>query len=818
MKKELLIKLFLLPFLLTVLNSNTSGVYAQQPDIDRIDFSTIKVDEMSDMQIEQMLFRAEQRGLSLQDLEAEAIYRGMPYSEVMKLRSRIEEMGKAVPERDRLIAEPGRMVTDWEKLSHRMPDTIPDTIEVFRVFGQDFFNRENLTFEPSLNIPTPRNYILSSGDELIIDVWGASQQNYEVTVSPDGFIRISRLGNIPVSGLTIEEASKLIISKLSTIYSGLKGPRPNTFANVSLGHIRSIKVSITGEAFLPGTYTLPSFSTVFNALYMAGGPNDKGSFRRIKLIRDGEIFSEIDLYDFLAKGKADANVRLKDEDIIFIPTYENRIEFNGEVKRPAIYELKDQETLEDLVNFSGGFGERAYTQRLKVFRKTPTEQKILDVDKSLFSSFLMHNGDSIYVEPILKRYENLITIKGAVFREGKYAFHSGITLTDLISKADGLREDAFIHRASIYRQKENLRVEVLAVDLGKVIDGIAEDPLLKREDLVHISSIFELEEALTVRITGEVGKSGDFPYSYNMSLGELIRNAGGLKESASLARVEVARRISKPDAIVPGRDIAEVYTFPLDENLKLEDEASSFVLHPFDIVFVRRSPGYVPQKVITIEGEVAFPGKYSLKQKDERISDLLARAGGLTDEAYVPGATLIRKREYSQTERMERLRVLESLNMQVENNDEDFTEKQSIGINLDRILQNPYSIDDLILLDGDVLKIPLQLETVRISGGVLYPVTTRYQRNVSVRGYISRAGGFADNAKKRRVFVIYPDGSVDRTRSFMFIRNYPSVEPGVEIMVPQKPEREPLTMQETLAISSSITSLALIIVNLLNQL
>lgn len=818
MQKELKLRMGKIVMLFVLLLIAVPDVSAQQLPQGMPDFSTIKVDELSDNQIEQLIRRAEQEGRSLQELEAEAINRGMPYNEVLKLRARINEIQRKREQRDTMMAEQERSLQDRDRLSERRPDTLLlDTLDKLKVFGQEFFNRENLSFEPSLNIPTPTDYILAAGDQLQIDVWGASQQSYEVTITPDGFIRISNLGNINVSGMSVEKASELIINRLSTIYSGLRGPNPNTFASVSLGNIRSIKVSITGEAYLPGTYTLPALSTVFNALYLAGGPNTRGSFREIRLMRKGETFATIDLYDFLAKGQTASNIRLRDEDVIFIPTYHNRITFHGEVKRPAIYELREQETLADLVNITGGFSENAYTQRLKIFRKTTTQQKILDVDESLYASFLMQSGDSIFVEPILKRFENRITLQGAVFREGKFAHREGMTLSQLIELADGLREDAFTPRASIYRHQENLRVEVIAVDLQKVLDGQAEDPLLQKEDLVHISTIFELEEALTLQIFGEVQAEGRFPYSQNMTLGELIRQAEGLKESASLARVEVARRIPNRDAQRPGTQIAEVFNFPLDADLSLEDEAASFVLHPFDIVFVRRSPGYETQRIARVQGEVIFPGRYAIASKNEHISDLVKRAGGFTDEAYLPGATLLRRIDKADEERRRQLEMLATTEFEIITETTETGNQHYIGIDLQRIMSNPRSRHDLIVMDGDILRIPQQLQTVRMSGAVLHPTSARYQARTGVRSYVAQAGGFAENARPGKVYVLYPNGSVDRTRSFMGIRSYPSVEPGAEIIVPQKPDRPPRTLQETIAIGSAISSLALVIVTLINQ-
>ena len=804
-----------------MLSFNVLIVHAQRneqqlPDLSQVNFRDIRVDELEDSQIRQLISRAEREGMSEQDMEAQAISRGMPYNEVVKLRERIAALRQA-GERPAQEEIPGRRVTDDTQLSVRAFEELFEPEEEIQVFGYDLFNRENLTFEPSLSIPTPPNYQLGPGDELIIEVWGASQQSYQQRIFPEGHINISNIGPINVSGMTVENASDLIRNRLSTIYSGLRGANPNTWAQVSLGNVRSIKVTLSGDAFMPGTYTLPAFATAFNALYLAGGPSEKGSFREIRVIRHGQTASTIDLYDFLLRGETALNIRLQDEDLIFIGPGKRQVTITGEVKRPAIYELRENETLEDLVTFSGGFSPMAYFRQLQVDRKTDSQRKLLNVESSLFSSFLMHNGDQIEVGEILDRYENRVTIQGAVFREGEYGLTDGMTLKELIAKAEGLREDAFMSRGAIYRLQENLETEVIEVNLQRIADGSDNDVILQREDLVMISSVLEMHEERTINIMGEVQDPGTFQYARNITLGEMIRTAGGLNDAASLSRVEVARRVVNKDALRPGELISRVYSFPLDAMLSLDDEASSFVLEPFDMVFVRRSPGYREQVITQVQGEVNFPGSYAISRKTERISDLITRAGGLTDDAYIAGATLIRRVERTQQERLERLSSIDTTEMEIDMDALVEAREQSIGINLERILRNPHSANDLILEEGDILRIPQELQTVRLNGALLYPVTTRYQNRMGVRGYVSQAGGFADNASKSNVFVVYANGSVDRTRNYLLFRSYPSVEPGAEIIVPQKPERQPRTLQETLAIGSAMSSLALVIVTLINQ-
>jgi protein involved in polysaccharide export with SLBB domain len=809
--KNLTCTLLLLAFLLAV---NAFTLSSQQPPQGQFDFRTVKVDELQDSQIRQLVNRARSEGMSLRELETQALSRGMPHNEVIRLRERIAILEVQEESQDRPEL-PGRRVTTEIPVPSRLFDELFEPIDEIRVFGFDLFRRESLSFEPSLNIPTPANYQLGPGDEIIIEVWGASQQSYRPIVTPEGHISISNIGPVMVSGMTVEKASDLIKSRLSGIYSGMRTANPNTWAQVSLGNVRSIKVTVSGDAYMPGTYTLPAFATAFNALYYAGGPSESGSFREIRVIRQGQRIATIDLYDFLLKGETKLNIRLQDEDLIFLGPTRHQVTISGEVKRPAIYELRENETLADLVAYCGGFSSMAYSRRLQVDRKTDSQRRLLSVESDLFSSFLMQNGDMIEVGEILERYENRVTVQGAVFREGQYGLTDGMTLKELISKAEGLREDAFTSRVAIYRLLDNLETEVLEYNLQQLIENNNLDVPLRREDMVVISSVLDLQEERTVRIMGEVRQPDIFPFARNISLGELIRMAGGLTDAASLSRVEVARRVNNKTADRPGDQVSRVYSFPLDGLLSLGDEASSFILEPFDMVFVRRSPGYREQVIAQVQGEVNFPGSYAITRKTERISDLINRAGGFTDDAYVPGATLIRRVEHSQRERLERLTTLDTTEFDLETLIE--ARDQSIGINLERILRNPRGVDDLILEEGDILRIPQELQTVRLNGALLYPVTARYQGRMGVRGYVSQAGGFANNASKRNVFVVYANGSVDRTRNYGLFRSYPSVEPGAEIIVPQKPERPQRTIQETLAISSAMTSLALVIVTILNQ-
>lgn len=795
---------------------NISHLQAQNlNNINSADLTSINVDELTNAQIQEFVDRASSSGMTMGQLEAAALAKGMSNSEVMKLRRRIDALETEtstinIPDNSSLRS------LDDINLSVREDIFQTSTPEKPEIYGRHLFNQKNLTFAPSVNIPTPKNYQLGPGDKILIEIYGASQESYQLIVSPEGRVKISNLAPIQLNGLSIEAATVLLKKRLYGIYSGMKGNNPNTFAQISLGDLRSITINIVGEVELPGTYTLSSLSTVFNALYLAGGPNEKGSFRKINVIRDNTVFRTIDLYDFLLGGISENNVRLQDQDIVFVSEYQSRITIDGEVKRPAIYETVENESLDNLLSFAGGFAEEAFRQKLTITRNTPTQKKILDVNQAEYEHSLLQNGDYVYVGKLLDRYENRISINGAVYREGEYELTEGLSLLGLIKNAEGLREDAYLPLASVYRLQENLKIKIIPIDLGSLINGNAEDILLQREDVVNISSVFDLEEVYNVRISGEIQQPGQFLYYDNMTVAELIRLAGGLKESASHARLEIARRIKDNIAEESKPQIAEVFSFHLSEDLSISNNGNSFKLEPYDIIFVRRSPGYETQQIVSIEGEVAFPGDYSRINKNERISDLIARAGGLSPEAYPKGATLYRRIEMDEQVRQ---RILEQLEKGSEDtlqlNTEGLLKEQAIGIDLPAILANPGSEYDLLLKDGDRLKIPIELQTVRLTGALLYPVTVKYDKGMRLSGYVSKAGGYTDNARKNKTYVLYANGSVDRTKSLMWIKNYPAIEPGAEIIVPLKAEKEKISPQAAISMSSAIASMALVLVTLI---
>jgi len=792
----------------------TVSAIGQTPELMNGDLSKIKIEELSDQQILQLRQRAEESGLTEAQMKAMLITRGFPPNEINKLEERLKLIDSGLTELK--VSDRSRQDTSQTAEAPELNIEFEPGPES-RIFGYDLFRNKNLTFEPSLNIPTPPNYQIGPEDQLIIDIWGASQQNYQLSVTPDGNIYIENLGPIQVSGLTIEQASDRIIGRLKNIYAGLSGPNRNTYAQVTLGNTRTINIIILGEVNMPGTYTLSSFATVFNALYASGGPSFNGSFRNIDLIRNNELIAVLDIYDFLMTGTQDNNIRLRDQDIIKVNPYVSRVDLTGEVKRPGLYELAEEENLEDLITYSGGFSEKAYYKTLTVYRNTDTERKILNVSREDFQNFIMQNGDSIPVSPILKRFENRVTINGAVYRPGEYALNDGLTLNELINRAEGLTDDAFLNRALIYRTRADLSLEIIPVDLKPIINSEASFNLNK-EDIVSIASIFSLREEYYVEINGEVNHAGIFPYMENTSLEDIIVMAGGLKESASLSKVEVARRIKSGDTEPSNGSISEIFYFNIDKELNIASEASDFKLQPFDKVFIRKSPGYEEAQSLTVEGEVVYPGTYILGSKSDRISDLIGRAGGFTSEAYLEGAQLMRKVEINEERRQEIIENLmtesaDSLQFNIEESNE-----QAIGIDLNSIMKSPGSKFDLLLQDKDRLIIPKELQTVRLSGALLFPITVRYDKSYNFNKYISMSGGFADNAKKKKTYVIYANGSVDKTNNFLFIRNYPDVQPGAEIVVPQKLPKEKLTTGEIIGITSALSSMALIIVTIINSI
>ena len=842
-------------------------------NISENDIQNVNVDDISDQQLLDFYRQAQRKGLSEQQVMSLLEARGMSRTKIMQLRNRLEQLQNMPSQQGSVtgIRDDEPIPSDEKLLEMLTIDSEEYRVSKIqeKIFGYDLFSTKQLSFTPSVNLPTPENYQLGPGDELIIDIWGASEVTYQLVVTPDGYIRISNLGPVYVSGMNIKEAESRIINRLSKIYSGLRGQNPNTFAMVSLGNARSIKINVVGEVNTPGTYTVNSFSTVFNALYLSGGPNINGSLRNIKLVRGDQTVETIDVYNFLMDGKIGES-NLKDNDIVLVPSYETRVEITGAIKRPGIYEMRENETFDDLIKFAGGFTDLAYKERIYVERKQDFQKEIISLDNNL-NTLKPRNGDFVVVEEIVDKYSNRVIITGGVYMEGPFELEENMSLTDLIEKAGGLREDARTDKILIYRKAVDQTLTLLSTSL----DEASDDPfILEAEDKIRIPSKFNLEDELTVSIEGAVRLPGFYPFMENMELSELILLAGGLKEDARGAIIEVARRDISIDDQYANSIIIEI-----DEGLGIKEDLA---LKSYDVVYVKKSSKSFEQKSVTIIGEVLYPGKYAITAKNSRISDIIKRAGGLTNDAYPQGATLIRRTEFYQRksdeerqkeeyedllryqqnytiaeliylneteklqqQRLEQIKEQQKQNRKAENKQNDLSEAEQqnieekramleelqekdttinaeiktterIGIELTKILENPGSNFDLYVEDGDILNIPVQLQTVRMRGEFLYPVTARYEKGRRFKYYLDKAGGSTESARKSKVYVIYPNGSVARTRSFLGIKSYPKIEPGSEIVMPEKPEKQGLTIPEMSLIASSLATVATVVVTIAN--
>ena len=698
------------------------------------------------------------------------------------------------------------------------------------VFGREIFSNKNLSFEPNLNVPTPKGYVLSAGDELLINVWGDSELNLKLKVSPEGTILIPNLGPVSVSGLTIETAENRIRQELGRIMSTLSGDTDgaNTFVSVSLSQIRSIKVNIVGEVVAPGTYTLPSFATLFNALYAAGGVNEIGSLRGIKVYRNSKEVAKLDVYDYLLNGKYNTNIRLEENDMVIVSPYDQLAVVRGKVKRNRIFELKKGETLSQLLNMAGGFTGDAYRKDVRIKRKAGSRYQIATVTEDKYPTFAMMDGDSLLVDSVIPFYENRLTVTGAVWRPGEYELNGAVhTVRQLVDQAAGLKGDEFAGRAQITRLNPDFTTTVIAVDIRGILNGTAPDMELKPEDQLSIPSLFDLREPYTIKVSGAVNYIDTvLPYRNNLTIEDAIMMAGGLKESAATVNVEVARRIKDTKTYENTNRTAEVFNFALNDNLGLisTDGKKSdrvFTLEPFDEVYVRFSPGYQEQQVVKIGGEITFSGDYVLAEKNSRLSDIIAKAGGITPDAYVKGASL--KRQLTEDE-MRRLETLLQLSSNKQSRDSvalslENIKDYSVGIDLEKALANPGSAHDVVLRGGDALYIPQLQSTVKINGAVTYPNSVTYTNGMSVGDCLSQAGGYNDIARKYPI-VIYMNGKVATTKkSFIFFKRYPKVEPGCEIVVPTKTQRDRKTsLAEVLSIASSTTSMAAMVTSIINTM
>lgn len=687
-----------------------------------------------------------------------------------------------------------------------------DTVRKPRIFGHDMFTNSQLTFEPNLSIATPDNYVLGPGDEVIVDVWGDSQMTEESTISPDGKIFISNVGPVSLAGLSVSEASLRLRSVLSTIYEGLYDG--SVQMKLTLGSIRSIQVNITGEVTVSGTYTLPSLATLFHALYMAGGVNDLGTMRSVKIYRGGELFSEVDVYDYILNGNSSRDIALRDGDLITVSPYVKLVEVTGSVKRPMYYEMKAGETVADLIRFAGDFAGDANRNMVSVTRRQGGKYNSFTVNSTDFGNFVMEDGDVVSVGGSIDRYENRVSIDGAVYRPGYYAIDDNMTtVKQLIERADGLREDAFMSRAILYREKADWSLEVKSIDLGKLMSGEIADVELRANDVLVVAEESDMRENYTVSILGSVSRPDTYPYAENMTVEDLLVAAGGLLESASTANVTVTRRIKDTKSLNVSEQLFETFTVNVNDSLTV-GEGDELVLEPFDQVYVRRSPVYITQSSVTVEGEVAFGGDYPLSHRNMRISEVIAAAGNVTPGAFIEGAYLLRK--MTEQEQVQNQALKDMIDAQAGNSKDSLSmagvELESVypvGINLAEALRNPGSDADIVLRDGDVVSVPMYNGTVRVMGAVLYPNSVTFVEGKKLKHYVNAAGGFDIRARKNKAFVIYMNGMVASGKSA-------EIRPGCIVIVPSKTEREPISWSEVVGLISSTASTAAVIISVLN--
>ena len=719
----------------------------------------------------------------------------------------------SVSSKDKYTEMDPKYIQMQEEMQFLLPDSLlmmlPEEPEGRKVFGRDIFNNKELTFEPNMNIATPQNYRLGPGDVVYIDIYGASQKTVEATVTPDGTVVIEGFGPVQVSGLTVAQANARLKSTLGARYSSSK-------VRLTVGQTKTIMVNVMGEVKTPGTYTLSAFASVFHALYMAGGTNDIGTLRNIKVFRNNKLVTTVDIYDYILNGKLSGNVRLADNDVIVVGPYDCLVNVAGKVKRPMFYEMKKSESVGTVLKYAGGFTGDAYKKSVKVVRKAGSKYSIFNVGEFDVNTFKIEDEDSIAVDSVIPRYSNMVEIKGAVFRPGMYQVGGDITgVRSLLEHADGVTEDAFVKHAVMHRMKFDRTLEVIQVDVEGIMTGRVADIPLKNEDVLYIPSKKDLLEQQTLTIHGEVLYPGTYAFADNTTVEDLIIQAGGLTDAASVMKVDVSRRISDRQAISVSDTIANTYTFKLKDGFVI-DGTPGFTLQPYDEVYVRTSPGFSAQKNVIVEGEVLFGGTYTLAKKTQRLSEIIKQAGGLTTTAYAKGARLERQLTPEERARMETVLKMakakagdsDTLNI----NKLDVGNTYYVGINLDKALAEPGGSHDIVLREGDKITVPEYTNTVKISGDVMYPNTVSFRKGKNVSYYVDQAGGWGSRAKKSRTYIIYMNGTVAR------IGNGVKPEPGCEIVVPSKPANSRMTTAEVVALASGTASIATMIATLVNLL
>ena len=764
---------------------------------------------MTDTQILQYVIQQKRLGKSETDIATELLKQGATMAQIQQMRQKYSKQLEQVSMggvADKAINDASQRMRRNNAPLRLEEDVLPTADSLYyepvsekkKVFGRDIFNNKSLTFEPQMNIATPQNYVLGPGDQLVIDVYGSTQQTEILTVSPDGEVTVPNLGPVQVSGLTVTAAQSRIRSRLGKFYS-------DSEIKVTVGQTRTIIVNVMGEVNVPGTYTLSAFSTVFNALYMAGGISDLGTLRNVKVIRHGRLLSVIDIYEFIINGRLPGNVRLQDNDVIQVGPYENIVDITGRVKRPMAYEMRKTESLSTLLKYCGGFAGDAYKKSIRILRKSEDLKSVYNVEEFDMADFKMDDGDSVIVDSIIDRYKNMVEVRGAVFRPGMYHLGDKVnSVRSLIEYSSGLTEEALTARAVIRRVKPNRTHEVVSVDIDGIMNGTVADFPLQNEDVLFVPTLAEHQNLRTLTIDGEVICPGTYEYADKMTIEDLILQAGGLTDNASTVKIDIARRMYDPQAREASMFVSKALSFELKPDFAINHE-DRFVLEPYDVIHVRRSP--VSQKFINVqvEGEVTFEGVYSIEKKNQRISDVVQSAGGLMPGAYARGARLVRRMTEDEKARLEA--VIQMARQSADGNDSVNLDKiaisdtYTVGIHLDEALANPGCTQDVELVDGDRLIVPTFNHTVRINGDVNAPNTVAYEEGKDYKYYIKQAGGFGERARKSHAFIVYQNGTMAMAKGG-------DIEPGCEIVVPTKKPRDPHTVSQWLGIGTSIASLA----------
>lgn len=809
---------------------------------------------MTDDQVISYIQKENEKGTSQKNIVAELAKRGVTNAQLQRVRRRAETMqrtqrnggslvnnGKPITTSRTMYDQYGNPITKEQQLMLQdqrinqrglYVDGDQDSLLWYmehqetgrKVFGRDIFNNENLTFQPSTQMATPKNYLLGPGDQVIVDVWGTTQQTYSETISPDGNITIEGVGLIRLAGLSVSQAKSTIKSRLGQYFSDCQ-------FNLTVSDIRTIQVQVAGEVKLPGTYSLSSLSSAFNALYAAGGINEVGTLRDIKVYRGGRNIASIDVYDYLINGNSKGDVRLQDNDVIVVGPYDCLVNITGKVKRPMWYEMKSTESLKQLMSYSGGFTGDAYTEKVRLTRKAGSSYSVHTVGEFDMGSFSLKDEDEVEVDSVVARFANTIEVRGAVKHAGKYQLGAQIqSVRELVAAADGLTQDAYVERAVMHRMKDDMTLEMVSIDLKGIMDGVVADVALKNNDLLFIPSRTEMLGDRKITVHGEVIYPGVYPYAENTTLQDIILQSGGLTEAASLARIDVFRRVRNAKAVEDTRSAAQSFSFSLDEAYNLVED-TTFTLMPFDEVIVRKSPAYEPQQNVTIRGQVNFPGVYTMTSKDYRLSDLIKASGNFTQLAYVPGARLVRRMTADELQQRDQSFQKAQVEMYEESlKSETVTSfeqmdtllsmkmKQEptypVAIDLEEAMRNPGELHDIVLREGDVIVVPQYSNTVKISGEVSYPISMNYEKGKRLSYYIDRAGGYGNKARKKNVYAVYANGGVERIKK----RSRTAVQPGCEIVVPTKPETQGVTTSEIMAMASGGASLASVVVALISIL